>query len=257
MKLTRCGREIDRVKVHLPALRESVGCLVPQELDPEFDDKPPKGRAVRVPETFGLALTVGQWKINEFDERGGLGVGEFSRGNVEMFAIMARTICETLRLPIYVASVELGRRIKDAEDLGVLKIRVAQWEGIWDPVAIGAARCLLVPVCFDVGRAPRDWVLLVVRASPESASFATASSLCVRVFDRVGRTHQIDGLVRGLCAVLGTISSCAMQARSGRRDDFPRSVRPTTFLFVFLASCCAMCVWRRACLPWTTHRISS
>ena len=62
----------------------------------------------------------------------------------------------------------------------------------------------------------------MVRASPESASFAAASSLCVRVFDRVGRTHQIDGLVRGLCAVLGTISSCALQASSVEEGRFPK-----------------------------------
>ena len=72
------------MRAHVPALRESLGRLVPRDLDPYFDDKPPKGKCAVAPLPMGLALTVGAWRVHQFDELG-LASGQIGKGNVEMF----------------------------------------------------------------------------------------------------------------------------------------------------------------------------
>ena len=221
--ITRCGREIDRNRAHLPALREALGCLVPKEFDPYFDKLPPKGKVKAVPEQTALMLTAGSWRVNIFDEQG-VTHGSISKGVVEIFALLARRICEKLSLPIFVGSVELGRKIAKAADPSVLAVQVGAWKGLWDPDVIRSARCILLPVCFDDGKSPRDWAFVAVTADSPEKTFALASSLRAHVFDRIGRVGHVDSFLLGLRAVVATVCSGVL----GRRVDLEHGAFPQT-----------------------------
>ena len=50
-------------RLHLPAVQEALGCLIPQSLDPALDGVKPKGRAQAGSGPGGVALDAGQWAI--------------------------------------------------------------------------------------------------------------------------------------------------------------------------------------------------
>ena len=52
-----------RGELHMPAVREALGCLIPEDLHPRLDGKKTraaKGNALRA----GVNLSAGQWKVD-------------------------------------------------------------------------------------------------------------------------------------------------------------------------------------------------
>ena len=58
-----------RGDLHMPAVREALGCLIPEGLHPRLDGRKPKGRGPgAVPERTGVHLAAGSWKVDVFEE---------------------------------------------------------------------------------------------------------------------------------------------------------------------------------------------
>jgi hypothetical protein len=62
---------VERLKspVHMPAVLDALGCLIPRSLHPRLDGVKPKGKAQAGAAVSGPMLVVGGWKMNVDDER--------------------------------------------------------------------------------------------------------------------------------------------------------------------------------------------
>ena len=77
-----------RQEVHMPAVREALGCLIPEGLHPRLDGRKPKGKYPGgVPERTGVHLTAGSWKVDVFEEQGLAQGRPLPKGTLEFFVI--------------------------------------------------------------------------------------------------------------------------------------------------------------------------
>ena len=85
-----------RGELHMPAVREALGCLIPEKLHGRLDDK--KARAVKGDvERVGVHLQAGRWTV---DVSAGGAIAMLGRaisdGVLEFFLKVVRRICERL-----------------------------------------------------------------------------------------------------------------------------------------------------------------
>ena len=117
-----------RGPLHEPAVREALGCLVPEWLDPRLDNKKPKGKTGGGEVQMGVPLVAGTWKVDVGREQV---LADSSRlvgpDLLEFFSILARHVCEKLELPLYIGTSALGRRVGSGETLEHLCTRVEGW----------------------------------------------------------------------------------------------------------------------------------
>ena len=190
------------------AVREALGCLVPEGLHPRLDGSGRKSRGQTGAGTqrVGVHLEVDGWRISVFDEEALAEGKAVTKGFMEFFLKVARRVCETLRLNIAIGSHVLGERLAESgQTLETVRRGLEGWKH-WHPEEVRAAGCLLVPVPAQEGKSVRDWFLVSVRsASGEGERLAQASSLHVSIQDRCGRATvgervagMIDGVVRGV-----------------------------------------------------------
>ena len=104
-----------RGELHMPAVREALGCLIPEGLHPRLDGKKPrgvKGDAERV----GVHLEAGRWALDVYAESALAVPGRaMSNGALEFFLKVVRRICSCLDLPVVVGSTALGQRVGGAQ----------------------------------------------------------------------------------------------------------------------------------------------
>jgi hypothetical protein len=104
----------------LAAVKEALACLMPEELHPRLDNRPPKGRQ-RVAdgvERYCVHLVTAKWRVDVCEEAGVAMPGRPLRVDVaELFLKVLRRICEQLGLPVALGTRGVGERLGSGESL--------------------------------------------------------------------------------------------------------------------------------------------
>ena len=192
-----------RDDLHMPAVRQALGCLIPEALHPSLDGRRPRSGRAGGEERTGVRLAAGAWQVDVVAEQKLGRGGPQSVGLIEFFLRIARRVCEVLQLPVAIGSVALGDRVGRAKDVAALCRSVERWSS-WNASEVRAARSFLVPAAADPERSPHDWVLLELEQMRPGEMLGAGGSLAASVADSRKRDHVmrrtamlVDALVRG------------------------------------------------------------
>ena len=92
---------------HVDRVKEVLGCLIPKDLHPRYDDKKPRGKAGTRFGQSGVFLKAGPWKVDVTEEQE-LMDSRVTKATLEFFLIVLRHLCDKLQLPVVVGSHKLG-----------------------------------------------------------------------------------------------------------------------------------------------------
>ena len=194
-----------QAKLHLPAVREALQCLIPEWLDPALDDKQrkgPRGDADRV----GVKLSCKGWGVDVSCEAVLRSGRRMDKGVLEFFLRALEQVCRVLELHLYVGTHQLGQLIGGPLSTEQVRYRVLRWVQFGDEeqTRVRGSHEFLLPMCEDpegTGKTS-DWVFLRLRSADAASALNDGSGLVVEVADR----HQRRGLARRvgakLCGVL-------------------------------------------------------
>jgi exonuclease III len=200
---------VDRLRgpLHLPAVLEALGCLIPRALHRRLDGVKPRGNARAGAAVVSAALVVGGWKVNVDDERA---VGEagraLSKGSLEFFLRCLHRAADVARARVAVGTHAFGQRLVTARSGVELSVHVGTMQS-WTEEgglreACAQAELVLVPVNVDRGKLVRDCALLCVTSDVAGQRIGEASALRMQVFDRLQRDDRAKELARKLEVVL-------------------------------------------------------
>ena len=82
------------VYLHMPAVKEALGCLIPREFNPRLDNQALKGKAVPSGPAGGVNLMAGRWNLSVSDERDLYENRALKVGMVEFFLAVANRIAD-------------------------------------------------------------------------------------------------------------------------------------------------------------------
>ena len=132
--------------LHEAAVREALGCLIPEELDPVWDGQRRQGRSGPVEERAGVFMQAGQWRVDVAQEQALARRGPLRKDLLEFFLWVGRHVARQLEISCVLGSVGLGERIGVARTgaagqacawefrtLGAARSWAGAWRGIWAP----------------------------------------------------------------------------------------------------------------------------
>ena len=125
---------LDVEQLHMPAVKEALGALIPEGLHGSLDVAVSRGKDVRGDVRGGGVLKMEEWKINVRSEDA-LASGRLQEEVLEFFLLVLRRLCDELQLPMFVASKTVGKAIGRAVAASELCSTVRKWERVW-PVGI-------------------------------------------------------------------------------------------------------------------------
>ena len=198
---------------HMPALREALGCLIPEHLHPRLDGKKPRGIHREGCAHIGVHLEADRWRVDVSEEACLQSEARaLSVGTLEFFLKVIGRICEKLELPLTVGSTALGRRLGDGESVDKLLKTIRGWKqwGEEERKRVRKSKVFMVPVCWDpMAEQKQDWVLAEVFGGSldvdwDSEGIFTAvdvggrlqaledvEQVVVRVYDAMGRDQSV------------------------------------------------------------------
>ena len=201
-------------ELHLPAVKEALGALIPEDLHPWQDDPKRRGKKGAVPaERVGVTLQANGWGVSVFTEEKLREHRPMEKGTLEFFLILARQVCQRLNVRVAIGSIGVGERLTGSASRqeGVEEVRrefergMSSWSALRHEAQL--ARFLLLPVPLFDGRNCREWMLLTMSSAVEGETLGGAGSFQVGVADRCGRTQtagRVAKLLEGLlCGVAG------------------------------------------------------
>ena len=182
--------------LHEAAVREALGCLIPEELDPEWDGRRRPRGGGPLEERAGVFLQAGQWRVDVAQENALARRGPLRKDLLEFFLWVGRHVARALELPCVLGSVGLGERIGVARTGAALVKSVKNWQH-WKPLEVSRATSLLSPVCVGESRGAdgsRDWILVEVVSAREGSPLGCGAGLRVGVAD-IRRRVELAGRV--------------------------------------------------------------
>lgn len=199
-----------RGELHMPAVREALGCLIPEGLHPRLDGKKAKGVKGDA-ERVGVHLEADRWTLDVSHESALAVPGRaMSKGALEFFLKVVRRICTLLDLPVAVGFTALGQRVGGDQSVDDLCRSIEGWKS-WNFKERERARSseeFLLPVCLDAeGRGSNDWLLAVVTSAEAGERLGVGKALRVRVIDRFPRPQAAQTVARKLQAVIGGVGA--------------------------------------------------
>ena len=170
--------------LHMPAVREALGCLIPPLLHQRGDGQKPKGCSVSSGiAKVGVDLLAGKWKVDVSEEQQ-LATLRLSVGTCEFFLHVLRRLCQQLRLAIAIGSVALGRRLGSTDGWSDSSYLVVEGWQQWRPFEVRDAALYLLPVCVGDGAAgSSDWLLAAVRPGAGGGALGSADEVAVYTAD--------------------------------------------------------------------------
>ena len=150
----------------MPAVRATLGCLIPEEWHPRLDKVRERRRKGAGAERVGVHLMADRWKV-DVSEEASLGVPgrPITADVLEFFLKVSRRVCDKLELALAIGTIGLGRRIGMGESVERLCRTVEGWQswGEKERRRVRGAEEFVIPVMWDpLGRNARDWVLVFV-----------------------------------------------------------------------------------------------
>jgi ATP-dependent DNA helicase PIF1 len=198
-----------RNELHLPAVKEALGALIPEDLHPALDDPKKRGKkkGAIAAERVSVDLRACGWRVSVFIEEALRECKPVAKDTVEFFLILARLVCRELKLPFCIGSVALGQRlvssVSSQESFEELRGNVLGWAS-WRRSDVLGSELFLLPVPLHDSQQCREWLLLSLGSASDGEVLRGASSLSAEVFDRCGRTRTaarvaslLEGLIRG------------------------------------------------------------
>jgi len=213
--------------LHVAAVKEALGCLIPEALHQKCDRAAAKASRPAA-ERGGVDLCADGWSLASFKEQALVENREVLKDVLEFFLIVARRIASSLELPVQVASHELGHRVGVECDLQELCRSVECWAQ-WRARAVYTAEEWLVPVCVDLGSRLRDWIFVRVVAAQAGQKLGVAAKLIVEVYDRAQRPQLAKRVASALEALVmggprGSASNVEVRVVPGPRSDARDSI---------------------------------
>jgi len=208
-------------ELHMPAVQEALGALIPEWLHWSQDNPKTRGKKKGFGgERVGVNLSVLDWKLSVFKEEALREYKPVAKDTMEFFLVLARLVSEKLGLSVAIGSHRLGERLRQScsgrprEPLRRLLDELKDWPS-WCRSDVMAARRLLLPVPLYDSSSCREWFLLNLSSAVEGETLGSARRLRVDVAERSGRTvgggvvaQRLVALIRG--EDLSSRSSCAL-----------------------------------------------
>ena len=192
--------------LHLPAVKEALGCLIPEKMHPSLDNAAKRMKYQSSEMRGAVHMQCDSWRVSVFEEEA-LNQGCLRWSVMEFFTKVLCRICKTLKLPLTLGSAHLGKKIGLAESPSALLQVVEKWKEAWRGDEVRKSQEFLLPVAVDDRNDHEDWILVSVTSSSPGASLGDPAPLCVRVFDAARRptvakrvTDNLDVLIRGIRA---------------------------------------------------------
>ena len=163
--------------LHMPAVREALGCLIDEGLHWRVDNKRPKGRkhVSDGVERYGVYVLADKWKVDVCEETGVALPGRPLRGDiVEFFLKVVRRICEKMGLPVALGTHKLGERLGAGDSLEQFCRTGLQGWASWTTEhrrrALEAKEFLLLALWDSDRGTSNDWMLVRVEGRQEGDS---------------------------------------------------------------------------------------
>ena len=191
--------------LHMSAVRESLGALIPAQLHKSLDTAVRKGK-----DKFGalrgdsVLCVDGGWRVSVRAEDA-LARGRLQEDALEFFLAVLKRVCERLRLSLAVGSKTVGKEVGRQETPGALARVMQKWRKVWPRDEVRLQEELVLPVAVDDKPLPQDWLCVVVRSCVAGEKLGDAKRLHVEVHDSSQRVEtarrvarNLDVLVRGI-----------------------------------------------------------
>ena len=188
--------------LHLAAVEEALGCLIPEELHKKLDGRIAKGvkaaAARQLVNVFAGKFSLDLFKAQALREENRL----VTKDVFEFFLIVARHLCRVLDLPVVISSHKLGHTVGTEHRMEQLLASVTGWP-TWRVDEVRAATEWMVPVCVNESGALTDWVLVRVTADgAEGGTLGSARGFVVEVTDRSRRPQLANRLATAVMSLL-------------------------------------------------------
>ena len=227
-ELAACRQIKDRLltELHLPAVKEVLGALIPEWLHPSQDDPKKRGKKRRgaVSERVGVDLSALGWKLSVFREEALRERKPVAKDTMEFFLILARLVSRGLDLPVAIGSHTLGKRLAESvarqERHRDLIEELKDWQS-FTRSEVTAAKQFLLPVPLHAVPDCREWVLLVVSSAKEGETLGEASKLRVKVAERSGGKRVGERIAPCLQAIIHGRESCGKDGADVEKQVFP------------------------------------
>ena len=192
--------------LHMPAVKEALGALIPARLHWTLDDAVKKGKDTFGELRGGVTLSMADWKVNVRGEDA-LGRGSLSEDVLEFFLKVLRHVLHVLGVHVAIASKTVGKEVGVQETPERMHKVFSKWGAVWDRASVSKCKELVLLVAVDERKARRDWMFVTVRSCVANELLGDATQLHVVVNDSMLRVEvakriakNIDVLVRGITA---------------------------------------------------------
>ena len=117
--------------LHMPAVRESLGALLPAELHSSLDKAASKVKDVFGPVGGGSVLSMDSWRVSVRAEDA-LARGQLQEDALEFFLLVVRRPCRVMGLPVAIASKTVGREVGQQDSATKLASVMQKWRTVWN-----------------------------------------------------------------------------------------------------------------------------
>ena len=141
----------------MPAVRESLGALIPAELHSSLDKAAANAKDVFGSVGDGSVLFMDSWRVSVRAEDA-LARGRLQEDALEFFLLVVRRLCTVMELPVAIASKTVGREVGRADSATRLASVMERWRTVWNGADVRSKEELLLTVAVDERSSPQDWV---------------------------------------------------------------------------------------------------
>ena len=201
------GVPADGLPLHMSAVKEALGALIPRSLHGSLDKYAAAQKDVAASGGGGHFLTMEKWRVNVRSEDA-LRRGRFTGDVLEFFIRVLQRICVALELPVAVGSKTVGLHAGRAESVEEFGKIMGSWRKVWNWDEVREKRELLLPVAVD--EKAQDWFCVSVKSASQGEPLGLAKRLIVCVYDGMKRqavarrvARNLDALVRGPARAAG------------------------------------------------------
>jgi len=241
---SQCGQEdigafrevADRLmhELHVPALREALGCLIPAALHPRLDGRKPKAVAGEVAvERVTECLRMGKWQVSGNEEAALQAQARcLPKGLMDFFLLAAQRVCSKLNLSLAIGTSTLGVHAASCKDGPDLREILQGWSS-WSREDVARVQALRMPVPVDGKKECQRWLLVSIRASDASDALGAGAmrrrGLSVEIFDHAGRRAMGERAARHMAHALAeSAPDCESEVVSAISDGaFPVCPNPS------------------------------
>ena len=140
--------------LHMSAVRESLGALIPAGLHHTLDKAVQKGRDDFGPVRGGSVLRMDAWKVDVRTEDA-LARGRLDEAALELFVKNLQHVSKVLALPVIVGSKTVGKQVGVKQSPEQLYRAMQSWKAVWNREDVRSRTDLVLAVAVDDRKSAR------------------------------------------------------------------------------------------------------